>query len=196
MMGLGVASEDEVVLAFLRAEIDSPKRRVDYLPRLQALRLNRTSLIDLADLSDASANHARRLILGAARGYGRGEWLFKGFPADTKWERVLIEPADFGRLKYISRDADWLSLSGRTRLVQDGARNLDANRRIAASVREAQQIIEQGRAMVELILVEAGDGALVVVEGHTRATAFAVLADRPFRSFVGRSPSMSQWSFI
>src|SRR5262249_34504123 len=84
--------------------------------------------------------------LGAARGYGRGEWLFKGFPADTKWERVLIEPADFGRLKYISRDADWLSLSGRTRLVQDGARNLDAHRRIAARAREARRVLERGAA--------------------------------------------------
>src|SRR5215216_5762811 len=196
MLMLGAASEDQVVLAFLRAEIDSPKRRLDYLPRLQARRLDRARLIDVADLSDPSANCARRLILGAARGYGRGEWLFKGCPADTKWERVLVEPADFDRLKYISRDLDWLNLSGKTRRVPDGARNLDTNQRVAEKVRETQREIEQGRSMAELILVEADDGALVVVEGQARATAFAVLSDRAFSAFVGKSALMNGWVFI
>ena len=118
MIELGHASDDEMVLAFLRAEIDLPKWGPDYFALLHALRLDRSYLIDAADLLDAYANCARKVVLGAVRGYGRGEQLFQGFPPDTKWRRVSIEPSDFHRLKYINGDEDWRNLSGHTRLVQ------------------------------------------------------------------------------
>jgi len=70
------------------------------------------------------------------------------------------------------------------RLVQHGARFLDSNPDIAKRVHETQAAIERRADIAELILVESG-GALIVVEGHTRATAF-VLDDRPFPAFVER----------
>jgi hypothetical protein len=39
-------------------------------------------------------------------------------------------------------------------------------------------------------------GDLILVEGHTRATAYAVLSDRVFPAFIGTSPLMDQWAFI
>jgi hypothetical protein len=193
MLELGAASEDDVVLAFVQAEIDSPIWGPCYQAEMRARGLDRASLIGTGD---ARANRSRRTVLGAVRGFGRDDGLFRGFPLDTSWRRVSVDPSDFQRLKYIGRDADWLNLSGgSTRLVQDGARNLDSNPRIREKVRGAQREIEQGRCRAELILIEADDSALVVVEGHTRATAYAVLSDRPFLAFLGRSPAMSKWAF-
>jgi hypothetical protein len=196
MIELGAASEDDVVLAFLQAEIDSPKWGRHYRAAMQARGLERASLISAPDLSDAQANRDRMSLLGDVRGFGRGIGLFRGFPLDVEWKQVMVEPSDFQRLKYISGDADWLDLSGGTRVVQEGARNFETNSRIAASVHRTRREIEQGRCTAGLILVEGGRGELVIVEGHTRATAYAVLSDRSFPAFVGTSPLMNQWPFI
>jgi hypothetical protein len=196
MLELGAASEDEVVLAFLRAEIDSPKWGQEYLCVLRGLHLDRVSLIDAANLADARAGGIRKVLLGAVRGYGRGVALFTGFPLDTKWRRLQVEPSDFHRLKCISRDERWSELTAGTRLIRDAARNLDTYPELAVRVRAAIERIEQGLPVAELVMVENDVGDLVLVEGHTRATAYAVLADRSFQSFVGTSSRMGQWAFI
>jgi hypothetical protein len=196
MIELGSASDDDAVLAFLQAEIDSPKWGRHYRAAMRARGLERARLIDAADLSDAQANHDRMSLLGDVRGFGRGIGLFRGFPLDVEWKQVIVEPPDFQRLKYISGDADWLDLSGGTRLVQEGARNLEIDSNIAASVRRTQRGIEQGRCAAALILVENGRDELVIVEGHTRATAYVSISDRSFPAFVGTSPLMMQWVFI
>ena len=214
MRELGFASDNEVVLEFLRGEIDSSRWGWYFPPVLRALRLDRSSLIDAADLSDDYANCARKAILGAARGYGRGDRLFRGFPQDTLWRRVIVEPSDFHRLKCISKDEQWHKLTGGTRLIQDAARNLDADSEIGSRVRSTIQSLEQGSitsaplVLVEAtesallvieghaVLVEATESALVVLEGHTRATAYAVLSLQSFVAFVGTSPLMGQWSRI
>ena len=64
MIEQGPASQDDVVLAFLQAEIDSPKWGPCYLAAMQARGWNRTGLIDTADLSNSQANHNRRTLLG------------------------------------------------------------------------------------------------------------------------------------
>jgi len=196
MKELGAASEDDVVLAFLRAEIDSPKWGPDYLRVLPALDLDRASLIDDADLEDDLACDTRKVLLGAVRGYGRNEALFKNFPRDTTWRRVEVAPSDFRRLRSISRDDRWSNLTGGTRLIEEAARNLNDFPEFAVEVRDVIQKIEQRFPVAELITVENDAGDLVLVEGHTRATAYAVLADRPFQSFVGTSSLMGQWAFI
>jgi hypothetical protein len=191
MIELGTASEDDVVLAFLRAEIDSPKWEPNYSHALRELKLDRVSLVDAADLEDARVCSARKDLLGVVRGYGRNVALFEGFPKDTTWRRVKVEQPDFQRLKCISKDERWSKLTGGTRLIREAARNFEDY-----PVRVAIRRIEQRLPIAELIIVETGSGDLVLVEGHTRATAYAVLSDRAFQSFVGISPLMGQWAFI
>jgi hypothetical protein len=193
MMELGVAPEDDVVLAFLRAEIDSPKWGPLYLRLLRDLHLDRGSLIDVADVR---AGSIRKDILGAVRGYGRNDLLFAAFPRDTRWRRVRVELSDFYRLKCISNDERWFKLTGGTRLIQEAARNLDVDPQVAVKVRGTIQRIEQHLPLAELIMVETDAGELVLVEGHTRATAYAVLSDRAFLAFMGTSPLMDRWAFI
>jgi hypothetical protein len=196
MIELGVAPEDDVVLAFLRAEIDSPKWGPLYLRLLRDLHLDRGSLIDVADVADVRAGSIRKDILGAVRGYGRNDLLFTAFPRDTRWRRVRVELSDFYRLKCISNDERWFKLTGGTRLIQEAARNLDVDPQVAVKVRGTIQRIEQHLPLAELIMVETDAGELVLVEGHTRATAYAVLSDRAFLAFMGTSPLMDRWAFI
>ena len=196
MVEQGAASEDDVVLAFLQAEVDSPRWGPCYRSILQERGWDRNNLIDAPNLSDTQANRDRISLLGAVRGYGRGTGLFCSFPGDTKWRRVLVELPDLQRLKYIGEDQDWFRLSSGTRLVQDGARNLETDPRIAARVSQTQQEIEQGRCRAALILVETNSGEIVVLEGNTRATAYAILFDRSFSAFIGTSPLMNVWPFV
>lgn len=196
MIELGAASEDDVVLAFLRAEIDSPKWGPNYSYALRELELDRVSLVDAADLEDARACSARKDLLGVVRGYGRDVALFEGFPKDTTWRRVKVEPSDFQRLKCISKDERWYKLTGGTRLIREAASNFEDYPELVDRVRVAIRRIEQRLPIAELIMVETGSGDLVLVEGHTRATAYAVLSDRAFQSFIGISPLMGQWAFI
>jgi hypothetical protein len=196
MIEQGPASEDAMVLAFVLAEIDSQRFR----NAMQAHGLDRASLIGTSDLSDAEANRNRRLILGDVRGFGRGVWLFDGFPSRTSWRQVLVEARDFHQLKCISNDVQWCRLTRGTRLIQEAADKIAANqdianvdRDVAASVRATVQKIEQGSSIPELVLAEV-DGAMVLVEGHKRATAYTIL-ERPFAAFIGTSPSMGNWRY-
>jgi hypothetical protein len=196
MQELGAASEDEVVLAFLRAEIDSPHWGPRYLHVISECHLDRSSLIDAADLTDVQACGIRELILGAVRGYGRDALLFTGFPRDTAWRRVRVEPSDLHRLKCISRDEQWFGLTAGTRLIREAARNLSDRPDLAARVSDVIRRIEHGLPIAELIIAETSSGDLILVEGHTRATAYAVLSDRAFQAFVGTSPLLGRWTFV
>jgi hypothetical protein len=150
----------------------------------------------LATLADVRAGSIRKDVLGAVRGYGRNDLLFTAFPRDTRWRRVRVELSDFYRLKCISNDERWFKLTGGTRLIQEAARNLDVDPEVAVNVRGTIQRIEQHLPLAELIMVETDAGDLVLVEGHTRATAYAVLSDRAFPAFMATSPLMDRWAFI
>ena len=55
MREVGPASNDEMVLSFLRGEINSPRWGPHYMAVLNQIRTDRLSLIDNADLNDADA---------------------------------------------------------------------------------------------------------------------------------------------
>src|SRR4051812_27282618 len=103
MIERGPASENEVVLAFLQAEINSPKPdvREHYARCLEDRGLDRARLIDHGDLTDEDASRIRMAVLDDVRGFGRRVWLFQGFPTNTAWRRVLVEPSDFHLLKLL-----------------------------------------------------------------------------------------------
>ena len=114
--------------------------------------------------------------------------------------RVLVEPSDCYRLKCISNDVQWCRLTRGTRLIQEAARKIEADRDVAevdrgvaTSVRAIVQKLEQGSHPPELVLAEI-DGAMVLVEGHKRATAYAIL-NQPFAAFLGTSLSMGDWHY-
>ena len=98
--------------------------------------------------------------------------------------------ADYDRLKCISNDDQWDTLTRGTRLIREAARNFALDP-YAPIVRAIMQAVRQGSA---LIIVQV-DNDLVLVEGTKRATAYAALGHQPFEAFVGTSSSMGNWTF-
>ena len=83
MIERGIAGADEVVLAFLRAEIDSPRFGPVYTGILQRAGRDRATLVDHPDRTDAAARHFRHAMLKSIRGWNDDKLLFAGFPDDS-----------------------------------------------------------------------------------------------------------------
>jgi hypothetical protein len=201
MIELGPATENQMVLAFLRAEVDSPQFGQFYkhcLDQLQALGITRKALLDSADLDSSRDNAQRMAVLKAVRGYGGNTLLFTRFPNDVRWCRLGLEPADWIRVKYANHST-WVDLSGGTRIVADGAKNIDsvvAAENVNQNVKALVVELRKGKRYPELIGVKNDKDEIVLVEGHSRATAYAVAKlIEPVQSIVGSSPSMKDWAF-
>jgi hypothetical protein len=98
-------------------------------------------------------NAIRKKILRLARGYGAGQLLFQGFPADTVWRRISLEQTDLARLRYANWP-NWVTFSGGTRLVPDGAANINSinlGNGTNAYILAIAASIEQGKRYPELI---------------------------------------------
>jgi hypothetical protein len=92
---LGPATEDDMVVAFLRGEMNS-SRRITIALRQQGLTRR---LIDEPNSANAEENNVRKQLL-AFRGYEQREALFTGFPLDASWRRVVLEAHDLQLLRY------------------------------------------------------------------------------------------------
>ncbi len=111
------ASEDEVVEAFLQAEIDSERHAQKILSELQADGRPK-SIVDSPDFESPEGRAYRRSILGRVRGWGRGEGMFQGFPERVDWALVGLTPKELADVRYIAWDW-WLERSGGSRLATE-----------------------------------------------------------------------------
>ncbi len=195
MIDKGPATADEMVLAFLQAEIESPTIRgnliADAVIRINA---DRTQLIDRGDLKDRQQNNARRWILSDTRGA-----LFQRFPGGTSWRLVTVTPDEVKGFKYVNHPEGWATVSGSTRLVADGVKNLDQvqNPEYKRNVTGIADRLRQGERFPPLIAVQCtGIADVVLMEGHTRATAHALtgLPDE-IEAIIGTSAFMGSWLF-
>jgi hypothetical protein len=199
MQLLGDSSEDDMIAAFLHAELSSER----FGPHLHALlRQDHVDqrVISSPDLTSAPENAYRRALLGRFRGYGRDHDLFAGFPSVLTWRRVALAPADVLTIRYINY-VYWVALSGGTRLPSDAARSIQEGRgvcdvpldgffRIVAALR-------QGARFPELICVRRDASApLVVLEGHLRLTAYALAPETipsPTAIILGTAAEIVRW---
>jgi hypothetical protein len=194
MLELGPATLGEMVLAFLKAEIDSERFGPFYQEPLAQSGFDRGTLIDSPDLHSPRQNAVRMNVLARVRG-----GLFQGFPADVTWRRVALEKADIPRLKYLNH-LGWIDFSGRTRLVSDGAKNIhsrilpnNTNPRILAMADD----VGRGKTYPELIAVALDGEDIVLVEGHMRATAYILAGwPAPIDCILGASPTMHKWDAL
>jgi hypothetical protein len=192
MQELGSVTDNDVVLAFLRAEIDSETWGPTILSLLKKFLRDRR-LIDEADLTDYPTNGIRKAILADYRGFGLSKGLFENFPEDTTWRRVLL--ADVSGLKYINHPP-FGQLTGGTRSVLDGIRTYKTSPDTAKKVDNIVQELEGGAQFEDLVLVEDPNKKFVIIEGNHRATAYAIKRIRNIRVLVGTSPTMKNFRFI
>jgi len=196
MRWLRPSSEAEMVALFLRTELPAARHRDALRALLQRNGLPERVITD-PDLDDDTENQARLRLLTQHREYGTRTGLFDGFPDDVRWQWMAITPAELARVRYIDYDY-WVELSGGTRLA------VDAAPRIRAGVAPfgvpsdwalgLAREVAGGARFPPLILVTTGPGGdLVVLEGHTRLTAYMLARDQlppELEVLVGSSPAM------
>src|SRR5262245_3361138 len=191
-------TEDDMVATFLRAEVWSPR----YGPRLR-YELDRLGLsgelLERPDTADPRANADRRAVLDAHRGYLTGTRLFDGFPDDVDWWLCNATPDDLAEVRYIDYDF-WNDYSNGTRRPAVAAARLHANGEVAPARDAIDGIVaslRQGRVPPPLILVGRSPAdPLVVLEGHTRLTAYAfapVTLPAELEVIAGWSGRMGEW---
>jgi hypothetical protein len=200
--GFRHAAESEVVLAFLRGEIDSERFGNDVRRALSdagGLELARSP-----DLGSEEENRARERALSAARGWRTNTGLFEGFPETVDWYHGVLQPDELSRVRFIDYSY-WIELSGGSRQPGDVLSTLRAGRlptwltelgtswcfELAAQLATAEVVDD-------LIVMAAPDlGELVLLEGHARLTAIFVggLQRRlTVRAYLGLSAAIKQWS--
>ncbi len=207
MDDLGPASDDQVILAWLQAEITSPPFQ-SYLigdPPQPSHLARGLTLARNPDLDNAEHNAERRRIIASAHGFGRGALIFAGLDDDIKWRRVRAAIADVAAMLYSNRNATWTTLAPATRKVAEGAANAarvfsgdDTNMHIlslASTICHA----EPAPFLSELICLRLPDGGVSLLEGHTRATAIVLEGHRlpnGVDAYIGDSPSVKDWAYL
>jgi len=189
------SSEEEMVLMFLAAEVDSPQ-----FGRGARGALGEISLVRNPDLSDATANARRKGALATYRGYGMNKLLFEGFPRMVAWKLVEVTVSELGKFHY-ARVTPWTTLSKGSLLVHDGAANVQtvpaeyANANILA----VERAIAGHQAFPPLIATaQATDDRHFLLEGHTRASAYvrALAPNETLQVIIGYVADLSGWRWL
>lgn len=180
------SNSDEVVLEWLKAELNSERFSPALKNALQFANKNE-SIITTANLTDDTENRDRLSILKLYR-----DWIDVDFET-FKWEWVELNQADVDRLKYIDYSY-WNELSDNTRLVQRAVANIVKSKIVFGvphdrfhSVAEA---VKDGMTLPPIIIVRnAEDDSLKILEGHLRATGYALASQkiRPLSALIGTS---------
>jgi hypothetical protein len=176
-----VATQDEMIAAFLRAEIDSDRFGTSIRLALQMVGAPEL-VIRMPDTVDAQENRLRALILTGYRGWDQDKYLFQGFPRNVAWRHVIVEPDDHPNIRY-ANSRDWVeTVGGGSRSPRLGALRIRDGRvpaAVAARVRAVADQVRAGIKVVSPILLGSSTDDLVVVEGNLRITALHFAADPP-----------------
>lgn len=188
------ASEAEVVAAFLRAELESPR----WGDRLRALLT--ADGVDASVIDDPGADAYRAELLDRHRAWLRREGLFDGLPERIDWARAALAPDEVLAIRYIHWEW-WLDITGGTRSALDAARRI-RHGAVAGITAEEHEPVAARLAVAppppELIAVGPQDRSqLVLLEGHVRLTAYALYPEYlpdELQLFVGTAPDIERWS--
>jgi hypothetical protein len=203
---LGAGTEDQVILAWLQAVIESPDFQAFVIgnppnPANLSLALKAARS---PDLRDQAQNDLRRQIITSTYGFGTGAGSFEGLGSDLTWRRIRLDVSEVSEMLYMRRSGPWQLLSPVTRKVAEGATNVghvftgDSTNMVVLSL--ASGLCHSDKKVPEIIaLRHPEDGRLVILEGHARATAIVLEAHRfphGVQAFVGDGPSVANWPYL
>jgi hypothetical protein len=199
---VGPASEDDMVAAFVRAELDSTLFGPMAHDAASALGIRESVLRD-GDNRDPAVRDARRKVLAAYRGYTVGTALFTGFPRKVEWVWVTMSHTELQTVRYVNeREPSWTQHSGGTRVASDAARralNGELPASFTKTLKEMAEGMKAGRAQEPMVFVSKADGSgVVAMEGHKRLTVYLMYPDlysENWAILLGRSDHIARWAY-
>jgi hypothetical protein len=204
MKGFRHATEAEVVLAFLRGEIDS--ERFGTGVRQALVEAGGLELVYSPDLDSEQENRARERALSAARGWRTNTGLFTGFPEPVQWYHGRLPPDELSRVRFIDYSY-WVELSGGSRRPGDVPSTLRAGKLPTWLVElgtswcfELSVRLATAGVVDDLIVMATPDlRKLVVLEGHARLAAIFVGGlhrHLTVHAYLGLSAAIEQWALF
>lgn len=196
---LRASSEEEMIAEFLRAEYRSERFSEQIKKAMEKLLLDE-SIILSADVDNAAENAARKKLLGEFRGYGLNRELFERFPTEIKWSLCNFVSGDLNRIRYIDYSY-WNELSQGTRSPLKAAQTIlngtEIYEQSNAGFVKAAEFLKSGGTFPKAILLTSDFEHFVIVEGHLRITAFALVPESfdNVECFVGecRGDDLKKW---
>ena len=174
------SSEDEMILEFLKAESTSERFFRQMKNTIEKLRFDET-IVFSADLQNEIENTKRKKLLGEFRGYGVGRELFENFPTKfTEWSLCSFSESDLEKIRYIDYSY-WNELSAGTRKPLVAAETIRNGILIYGLSNDgflnASQYIKDGGSFHRLFFLTSDYENFVIVEGHFRMTAYALVPE-------------------
>jgi hypothetical protein len=191
-------SEVVVIDEWLRAELASETYEGAYRSWFPTLGIRTGATLDNINPI------ARRRLLGLVRGYGVGGMLFTGFPPtrNVDWFTATASLDALESVLYINESSfrppqRWRTIAP-SRRAGEGARRLLAGECNDAGCAAVAKRVRAGETFAKLIFASEPDwGRLVVIEGHTRLTAYLmerIASSAPIEVIVGESPRIAEWA--
>jgi len=173
------SNEDEMVYEFLKMEISSERYKTQIETILKELRIDRDLIIS-GNIMSAQENILRAEILKRFRGY-RDKELFENFPENIEWIWTKFDQEDISKIRYIEYSY-WNELSNYTGSPLEAARTILSEKTVYGVPNDAfiegAQKIKDGYIFPPLIfLTDKDEGYYVILEGHSRMTAYGLVPD-------------------
>ena len=166
------ASEAEMILEFLKGEMDSVRFNNELFDVLSDLGIDR-NIIDNGDIFNSDENKKRFEILKLFRGYPDSE-LFNNFPKNVKWKYCELSSNDINNIYYINYDY-WNELSNNTGSPLEAVKNIKNGIEIyeVSNKPILDGVNLLGKKMFPpIILLTCNDKKYVIIEGHSRMTIY------------------------
>lgn len=172
------SSEEEMVLAFLRGELDSERFREPILKALEAAGVSEEIILK-GDITDKRQNILRNRVLGLFRGYPDRE-IFEHYPSGVAWKYAVFEAIDLNKLRYVDYSY-WNELSKGTSEPLRAAETVRKGEEIYGISNqyflEGKKMLERGMTFPPMIVLTCGNEMYLILEGHCRATSYALLPE-------------------
>lgn len=180
MIFIRKSSENEMVSEFLSGEYRSKRFSDDIKASMKKLGVSER-VITAPDLASDCENAMRKRVLGDFRGYDEDRGLFENFPIVTDWRLYRFEQGDLKRIFYIDYSY-WNELSAGTRSPLTAAENIRKGKTVYGVPNDgfiaAAEHLKSGGKLPRTILITADLERFVIVEGHQRLTAYAMLTEK------------------
>lgn len=167
------SNENEMILDFLKGEIESTRFNNELLNTLKELKIDKNIIIN-GDLNNKNDNKIRLEIMKLYRGYPNKE-LFENFPKIYKWEYCKLSQHDINHIYYIDYDY-WNLLSNNTSSPIEAVKNIKngieifdvPNKPFLDGVKYAEK-----NTFPPLVLITCNSEKYLIIEGHSRMTIYA-----------------------